>query len=1173
MEDFKRKTLKPQSRNLELFETEEPPLINNKRKDSFKSDDAPVLEDIIKPNEDKSQSENTRKNSVKRKNRQKEVENSKENSLIKNRKRGPSIKRKLKKNIVRKPKKYKEVGGTIKVVGKISAKLESLIQRLGQNSGMENNSNTRKENKYVMGPKIKAALEMFNKKKEEESQLVHFTGRKYKSVLLTDSDKGKKLNPILGKVRYIQEIDENDYEDEEYEEDDESENDNKKSNKDKKDNKPKKSILRKSKNKDEKNKLKNKKQKNKEIGGRILKLSSDSEDDSEHNKLHKKNKRKKNNKENNSKSSNSESSEKSDEDSDSDESEGKKYKNGNRTFNFSDEKSEEENGNNGIRKRKLTKHKSGRGNFMISSKKVSPSNTSYSSYHSNISNKKNKNSSNKDNPINLNKSNKNKSGEKDGLVIKKKYVKPIEYDKFSYKQYQVKNYHSKPLNVLKEEMKGYVPSKQIHFSFIIKPKKVRNKKGVMFNVPNGINDINKRRMNHNKYGARKSIIGTINNSSLLSFAKKYDISKYEEKLSNIKKQKNALINEKKNINNEFSKKRKRYQSILLNNDKVFNDFTKKFNKTNNNENQAQKSKITNPKSRRMSVYEILHKRGFNSSFLENLNTDSNTHQNKKMKLNSKNGFNSHSNNKLNKLEKIEENEEDQIKETHFGVKYLVFQNKDELKTIVKKEKWNLSISTITSIFLKAIRPNKKSQLNIENNKIKNNSELEKLYKNNFDNNKIQIEKISLNYKADADEKNDLKINDLSNKSNESSSSKGSNSKSNNSKSSSSKKVLNNKINNETIHKNKESEKEINNDNNKVKPRDKLNLNLASIFRNDKESKKSDKEILKSMNSGSHLSEENNKNDDINYLSDPNQNFSWNNNANQVRKNRRSQDYIIEEKEKKIGKVKSKKAKIKKFKSSKEEPEPDDEERRRKGNLYDYYSSKIQKKKKQCLKYENNKENLRNSKNKKIKDNSRYEYNNYSHKKPTSLRECKSGQDSDEIYMNQSTSKKQKGQMNPITFLRKKNDKPSLIISYRQKIMEGLSNRNNNANKKEDSKNNINKSMSALRRKNENKLKLNSSIEMLKIDAIKSKMKKKLIEIDNKLIDAIFYYNGPIDISCISLKNYSQTVDDLAKRALKNGYKCSKLETNYYKLTNGVDTFFVEIVKIRNNMLYYLTVKN
>ena len=935
--------------------------------------------------------------------------------------------------------------------------------------------------------------------------------------------------------------------------------------KDKLDNKTKKSILRKSNNNKEKNRQKNKKEKITKKDARLLKLSSESEDDSEHYKSHKKNKN--NKKENTSKSSNNEVSKQSDEDSEEINNE-KKNKKGNKTFNFSNERNEEDNNNNDIIKRKLTKHKSGRGNFIISSKKVSPSNTSYNSYRSNDSNKNDENKSSKDiqmskdNPINLNNSNKNRSGEKDALTIKKKFVKSIEYDKFSYKQYKVKNYHSKPLNILKEEIKSYVLSKQIDFSVIVKPKKERNKKGVMFNVPIDINDINKRRMNHNKYGARKSVIGTINNSSFLNFAKKYDITKYEEKLSNIKKQKNALINEKKNINNEFSKKRKRYQSILLTSDKAFNDFTKKFNKMANNENKTQKNKITNPKSRRMSVYEILHKRGFNSNFLENLNTDSNVHQNKKMKLNLKNGLYNHSNDKLNKLEQIDEKEEDKIKKTHFGVKYIVFENKNELKTKYQKEKWNLSISNITSIFLKAIRPNKiqnklNNDNNQDNNNVKNNSELEKLYKNNFDNNNIKIEKISLNYTAN--EKKDFKNNDLSNSSNESKSSSRN----------SSKKVLNN----EPIHKNKESEKDINNGNNQVKLRDKLNLNLASIFHNSKEGKKSDEEILKSVNSGSNIREVYNKNDGINYLSDPNQNNSRKNLTHQERKNKNNKDYIIEEKEKKIGKVKSKKAKIKKFKSSKEESAPDDDERRRKGNLYDYYSSKIPKNKKHCLKDENDKENSSNSKNKNNNNNSRYEYNNYSHKKPTSLRKCKSGQDIDEIYINQSTTKKQKGQINPINFLGKKNDNPSLIISYRQKIMEGISNRNNNTNNKENSKNINNKSMSALRRKNENKLKLNSSLEMQKIDAIKSKMKKKLIEINNKLIDALFYYNGPIDISCISLKNYSQTVDDLAKRALKNGYKCSKLETNHYKLTNGVDTFFVEIVKIRNNMLYYLIAKN
>ena len=43
-----------------------------------------------------------------------------------------------------------------------------------------------------MGPKIKAALEKFNKKKEEEAQPIAFSGRKYRTIILPDSDKVKK---------------------------------------------------------------------------------------------------------------------------------------------------------------------------------------------------------------------------------------------------------------------------------------------------------------------------------------------------------------------------------------------------------------------------------------------------------------------------------------------------------------------------------------------------------------------------------------------------------------------------------------------------------------------------------------------------------------------------------------------------------------------------------------------------------------------------------------------------------------------------------------------------------------------------------------------------------------------------------------------------------------------
>ena len=97
--------------------------------------------------------------------------------------------------------------------------------------------------------------------------------------------------------------------------------------------------------------------------------------------------------------------------------------------------------------------------------------------------------------------------------------------------------------------------------------------------------------------------------------------------------------------------------------------------------------------------------------------------------------------------------------------------------------------------------------------------------------------------------------------------------------------------------------------------------------------------------------------------------------------------------------------------------------------------------------------------------------------------------------------------------------------------------------------------------------------MLGIDAVKSKFKKKLIEMNDDLLDAIYYYNGPIDISCISSKKYIESVNELKKKVLKNGFKCIKSETNYFKFSNGLDSFVVEIVKIRNNMLYYLILKN
>ena len=1194
---------------------DESPLTVGKKDNSYETKKAQMLEDMIKNNEDIqiSQSENTRKNSVRRKNKVKDVENGKDNSLPK-RRRGPSIKRKKRNASIRRPRKNEEVGGTIKVVGKISAKLESLIQRLGQNTN-ENVSNTRTENKYQMGPKIKAALEKFNKKKEEESQPIPFKPAKYKSVTLPDSDKGIKYDPKFQKARYIQEIVESDYEDEEYdeeydeeeeeEEEDDSEDEdiNESKDKDKKSQKKNKNdiSLKKEVQTDEKDNQDKKKRKKRKKKDGVLNLSheysSGSGDNSDNDKSHKKKKKRRKRrkkKENNSKSSYSDIEESEESEEESDETQNKEDKNKKKkgmkkkkTFNFSEsEKNEEkkENNNNdnnnndeeGRFQRKLERHKSGKGIEVTKSKDGSYSVSSLSSKSINRSNAKSKNSSfdkenlkiSKDNPINIINEKKNNIEDKNGLLIKKKPGKSVEYDKFSFVEYTVKNYHPKPVTIWKKQVKKYMLCKQIDFSIFAQvPKKVVHKKVVMFNVNN--NDVNKKKNNNNRFGARKSVAVSINNNSLFNFAQKFDISKYEEKLSNIKKKKNNLINEKKTINTEFEKRRKRYQSILLTDDKNFNDFTKKLNQNNSNK-KVNFDKLTDPKKRRMSVYHILQKRGLNPNFPDKSNlepkedhTIQDSNSNKKSEIN-----NRYNDEKSNKFEKIPEKEDDIIKETHFGVKYIVFQNKNELKTIYKKEKWKLSISKITSIFLKAIKPKEvKNKINskVFQKNIKNNSQLEKIYKNKFDNDNNKIEKISLNYNGN--KKKEIKINNISNEKKEEEEDESSNSSRSNSIT---QKNLINKFN-ETRYKKDEIQKLYKKENKKPNSNDQLLLNFDLGNHYDKETKKGDKELVKSVKSGDYINVSDDKNDFINYFSDNKFNRANKKNyTTQSRKVNRNHDYTFDEKEKKVGKVKSKKARIKKFVSSnKDEPDPSDDERRRKGNLYDYYSGKIPNKRKQYLNYENEKENTLNSRNKKNKIELKYE--NTSHHKNKSLN-INPGKNSDISYRNNSTSKKHKNQKNNISHV---GHNSGLITSYRHKIFEEISNKNtkNNQTSKKNNQNIMNKSMSALRRKNEFKIKLNSSMEVLKIDAIKSKMKKRLIEIDNKLIDAVNYYNGPIDISCISLKNYTQTVKDLNKRALKNGYKCSKCETNYYELTNGFKSFFVEIVKIRNNMLYYLILKN
>ena len=1102
-----------------------------------------AIEELMKSNEDPILDSNSgrRSNSMKRKkDKINEIDKKKRKSMFKiegkrtSTKKNKYLRKNPKKSIFRKNRDG-NLGGTIKVVGKVSAKLETLIQRLEQNAGNDRISNTRTENKHVIAPKIKAALEMFNKKKEEPLEPIPFQRTRFRTVNLVGEDyKYQYSKTGKGKAKYNKEIDEDEpeFEDEEYEEEDEEEDDEGYEEDGNYDDKRIKNGKNGSSDKNESSPKKSEKN--------HLKFSDDSDSDNNNNN----NKKRKRKKFYSSKDSDNNLEEYEDSDDIN-----KRDNNIKKKFGFSDERGRKVHNINIKRKRKLHKHKSGKGHLIVNSKR---DNRAYSSSSSNRSTKSDKKNMIKNNPISL--LNNNEKQKDDNLSTIKKV-------NFSFKEYIVKKYHAKPYIIWKNQFKKYSLSKQVDFSVfaIIKKKPPKNLKTILFN--NNTNDINKRKSNF-KQGGRKSVFTSFNNNNLLNLAKRFDISRYEEKLTNIQKMKNALMNEAKTINSEYAKKRKRYQSILVADAKSFNDFGSRLNTS--KEHSILKKKNNIKTNQRLSVFQILQKRGINPTFHENLYTDSNESFNKKrVKFSSRfSVFHNQNNNKNKgkKLENIPEKEEEVIKESIDGVKYIVFQNKNVLKKIYKKENWKLNKSNVISIFLRAIKPKEIKEIRKEKPiDTKNNSEYEKIYKNKFDN--YKIEKAALKYQAPKNLKNQIK--NFKNVEKESSI------ESNESESE----------NNDNINKNRQKEQNLEKDptkDDKYYSYNTLNryfFNSPINASNNKENKPEEKNKLKTINSGNNISEAANKSDESGYFSEHVNRTYKRGLTMEVRKMPKKYEYILEEKEKKIGKVKSKKAKIKQFKSLRDDPEPVDNERRKKGNLYDYYSSKIPKKKKNYEKHENNDEFNINSKKKKTISN-KNDYN-YAHSKPKHIKRNNSDQSGDIKLKNNTSAKKHKIKINT-NFLNKKNNS-SLTTNYRQKMLEKIqnipSNKKNDSRNTKENINNRNHTISSSKRKKEKTHNLNSSMEMIGIDAIKSRMKKKLIEINNNLLDAVEYYNGPIDISCISLKNYSQTVEDLIIRALKNGYKCSKIENNLYNLSNQFNSFSVKIIKIRNNMLYYLIVKN
>ena len=137
---------------------------------------------------------------------------------------------------------------------------------------------------------------------------------------------------------------------------------------------------------------------------------------------------------------------------------------------------------------------------------------------------------------------------------------------------------------------------------------------------------------------------------------------------------------------------------------------------------------------------------------------------------------------------------------------------------------------------------------------------------------------------------------------------------------------------------------------------------------------------------------------------------------------------------------------------------------------------------------------------------------------------------------------------------------------------------NKSNSKGDKNKNV---MSAQLRNIENKFRKENSLKMNELEKIKRDFKKKLISItddlsndkENEETSDLFYYKGPVDIKNISLMNYKDTVIELENKMRKSGYEISKIKENKFRCHKDGKVFVVQIVKIQNEILYYLINKN
>ena len=431
------------------------------------------------------------------------------NFLRKNEKKALSQKKKREGN-----RTYK-----IKVVGTVSAKLNELIQRLEQNTiSSINANNIQYGDKVVIAPRIKAAIEKFNRKKEKKPERTNYSDNyKKKDITIEEKDHYELENN--------EDNEEEEYEYlEEYEEEEENIKDDIKENQniDKESNplnrrtsvKRRSVKIRKSKKEPEKSNnvaL----EKHKPINGKGDDLNNSEDEENiydENEKIMKKIRSQTKNSRDNSKIN---SSKESEDDNNEQEEENslnnsnnsytkgqifrgkiKKYIDFSENSDESDYKNNTINGKNGEnnsdkeintlqRIRAMSNHRSGRGIIILNENKDK---NSMDDNENNINNN-NLNSSilSEQNPINViqeindndrgeyyfikeynsnaDKS-KRKNSEKGNIIsIKKRLSKNIEFEKFLFKSYVITNYNSKS-NGRKntKEMLKYIPTNEINFS-------------------------------------------------------------------------------------------------------------------------------------------------------------------------------------------------------------------------------------------------------------------------------------------------------------------------------------------------------------------------------------------------------------------------------------------------------------------------------------------------------------------------------------------------------------------------------------------------------------------------------------------------------------------------------------------------------------------------------------